>query len=515
MKSPLRRVCTISEMRKLEAMAIKAGMDKRQLMENAGAAVFREISAAADSLAGKSVLVLVGPGDNGGDGLVIARHLALAGASVTVVLSRPRDSDPLRDSAAKAGARIAGFADGIARGCAASSDIVVDCLLGIGSSPPLRGEIERILRDIEGVNGPLMVACDVASGIDADTGKADKKAFSAEITVATGPTKVGSILQPALAKSGRPIETDIGLPKKYLSELPGRILLAEEDAAAIPVRPADGHKGTFGKVLVVAGCRAYRGAATLACLGAARAGAGMVSLASIEPAIAATAARISSVTYQNLVELDGYIAASNVEAVAESIAAADAAVIGPGLGRNRETDEFVRSLLGAIAPDKRLVVDADALNACAPADGPLAACKASLVLTPHPGEMGRLLGLSTADVQENRLASALEASRILGHVVVLKGAGSIVAESDGSYAVSPLAVPSLSHAGSGDVLAGAIGSLLAQGLDPAPAARLGVTIHSLAGENVGQKFGPAGAIADDLPEAIPGVIESLRALDDS
>jgi NAD(P)H-hydrate epimerase len=329
--------------------------------------------------------------------------------------------------------------------------------------------------------------------------------------VATGPTKVGSITQPARAKSGRPIETDIGLPEKFLSELPGRILLAEDEAASVPLRPADGHKGTFGKVLIVAGCRAYRGAAALACLGAARAGAGMVSLASIEPVIAATAARISSVTYENLVDFNGSIAAANAEAVAGSIDAADAAVIGPGLGRNRETDEFVRSLISAMPADKRLVVDADALNACAPAEGPLAACKASLVVTPHPGEMGRLLGSSTGDVQENRLASALEAAKVLGQVVVLKGAGSIVAEPDGSYAISPLAVPSLSHAGSGDVLAGVIGSLLAQGLDPAPAARLGVVIHTLAGQRVGEKFGPAGAIADDLPDAIPGVIESLRA----
>ena len=505
------RVCTISEMRRLEAAAVGAGIAEGRLMENAGAAVFREISAAANGLPGKSAVILAGPGDNGGDGMVIARHLARARALVTVVLSRPRESDPLVDAAAEAGARLVVFSDGVARRCAASSDIVVDCLLGIGSSPPLRGEVERILKEVHGLKGPLRVACDVASGTDADTGAADDNAFSADITVATGPIKIGSILHPAQAKSGRPVETDIGLPENSLSGLPGRILLPEDEADSLPVRPVAGHKGTFGKVLITAGCRSYRGAAALACLGAARAGAGMVSLASIEPVIAASAARISSVTYENLVDFDGFIAAVNAEAVAKSIASADAAVIGPGLGRNRETDEFTRSLIRAAPPDTPMVVDADALNACAPAPGPLASCQASLVATPHPGEMGRLLGASTAEVQQNRLASALKAARVLGQVVVLKGAGSIVAEPDGAYAICPWAAPALSHAGSGDVLAGVIGSLLAQGLKPAPAARLGVLIHTIAGQRVGERLGPAGAIADDLPAEIPTVIEELRA----
>ncbi len=504
------RVCTISEMRRLEAAAVGAGVAEGQLMENAGAAVFREISAAVDGLAGTSAVVLAGPGDNGGDGLVIARRLARAGALVTVVLSRRRGPDPLVDAAAEAGARLVVFSDGVARGFAASADLLLDCLLGIGSTPPLRGEVERILKEVDGLKGPFRVACDVASGTDADTGAADANAFSADLTVATGPIKLGSILHPAQARSSRVVETDIGLPAKSLSELPGRTLLPEDEFDSLPVRPVAGHKGAFGKVLIAAGCRSYRGAAVLACLGAARAGAGMVSLASIEPVIAASAARISSITYESLADFDGFIAAVNAEAVAKSIATANAAVIGPGLGRNRQTDEFTRSLIRAAAPDTPMVVDADALNACAPAPGPLASCQASLVATPHPGEMGRLLGTSTAQVQQNRLASALEGAKLLGQVVVLKGAGSIVAEPGGAYAICPWAVPALAHAGSGDVLAGVIGSLLAQGLKPAPAARLGVLIHALAGQRVGEKLGYAGAIADDLPAEIPKVIKQLR-----
>ena len=507
-----RRVCAISEMRKLEAAAMDAGIAEGRLMENAGAAVFREISAAAGGLPGKSAVILAGPGDNGGDGLVIARHLARARALVTVILSRPRESDPLVDAAANAGARVIVFSDGVVRARVANDDIVVDCLLGIGSSPPLRGEVERILKEVSGLKGPLRVACDVASGTDADTGAADENAFSADMTVATGPIKIGSILHPAQANSGRVVETDIGLPENSVAELPGRILLPEDEANSLPIRPAAGHKGTYGKVLIAAGCRSYRGAAVLACLGAARAGAGMVSLASIEPVIAASAARISSITYENLVDFDGCIAAVNAETVAKSIETADAAVIGPGLGRHQKTDDFTRSLIRAAAPDTPMVVDADALNASAPAPGPLASCRAGLVATPHPGEMGRLLGTSAGEVQRNRLASALEGARVLGQVVVLKGAGSIIAEPDGSYAICPWAVPALSHAGSGDVLAGVIGSLLAQGLKPAPAARLGVLIHTLAGQKVGERFGPAGAIADDLPGEIPKVIEELRAL---
>ncbi len=506
------RLCTISEMRKLEAAAMSAGIAEGQLMEKAGAAVFREISTRANGLSGKSAVVLAGPGHNGGDGLVVARHMARARALVTIVVSRPRESDPLVEAAVQAGARTITFSPGLARRCAANADIVVDCLLGIGSSPPLRGQVERILQEIDGLTGPFRVACDIASGIDADTGAADENAFSADVTVATGPIKIGSLLHPARAKGGRLVETDIGLPEKSLSELRGRILLPEDEAKSLPERTAAGHKGTYGKVLIAAGCRSYRGAAVLACLGAARTGAGVVSLASVEPVIAASAARTSSVTYENLVEVDGYIAAINSEAVAKSIETADAAVVGPGLGRNRETDEFTRSLLRAASDHTPMVVDADALNACAPAPGALASCRSGLVVTPHPGEMGRLLGTSAIQVQRNRLASALEGAKLLGQVVVLKGAGSIVAEPDGAYVVCPWAVPALSHAGSGDVLAGVIGSLLAQGLKPAPAARLGVLIHSLAGQKAGERRGPAGAIADDLPGEIPEVIEELRAL---
>ena len=366
-----------------------------------------------------------------------------------------------------------------------------------------------MLREVTGLVEPFRIACDIPSGTDADTGAADDVAFNADLTIAAGPAKVGTSMYPARGLSGRVVETDIGLSPAALEELPGRVLVACREAAALPHRAPDSHKGSFGKVVVLAGNRAYRGAAALTCMGAARSGAGLITLASIEPVIAATASRISSVTYRSLSEIDGHIAAENADSITDLIEGANSVVIGPGIGRSAESDEFVRRVVANLPAGTKAVVDADGLNACGTIDGIFKSSSGNLVLTPHPGEMARLLGIDTAKVQSDRLTAALVAAAGAGQVVVLKAAGSIVAEPSGAYAISPVGAPALAHAGSGDVLAGAIASLMAQGLGRAASARLGVGIHASAGEKAGKSIGAAGTTADDLPDLVASVLQEL------
>ena len=498
---------TVAEMRALEAAAIAASIPEPQLMENASAAIAAQILGALGAAQGRRALVLVGPGNNGGDGLAIARHLARAGASVDVVLERPRDGDRNLELARTEWVRVHEFGAVRLERLARHADAIVDCLLGIGSCPPLRGGVSAMLQATAGY-GALRVACDVASGIDADTGAADAGAFQADLTVAAGPLKLGSLLYPARLVGGELIGTDIGLPWEALEGLAGRTI--GEAGTGLPERPADGHKGTYGRALVVAGSRRFRGAATLCCLGALRAGAGYVTLAGIEPVVAATAAMSPGVTLEPLPEEDGGIAPGAGAGLVELASAAGAAAVGPGLGQTAGTELIIRKLLGGAGPDCRLVLDADALNVLAPLDGAVRDSRADVILMPHPGEMARLLGETTKAIGANRLGTARRAAERSGAVVVLKGAGTVVATPEGEYAVAPQVAPALAAAGSGDVLAGIIAALLAQGMAGFAAASAGVLIHNRAGMRAGEGIGVAGTIAEDLPEFVPGILEELR-----
>jgi ADP-dependent NAD(P)H-hydrate dehydratase / NAD(P)H-hydrate epimerase len=500
-------LASVAEMRALEAAAIAAGTPEPQLMENAGAAIAREILGALGEAAGRRVLVLVGPGNNGGDGLVIARHLARAGASVDVVLERPRDGDRNLELARAEWVRVHEFGTVRLERLARRADAIVDCLLGIGSGPPLRGGVLSMLQATAGY-GALRVACDVASGIDADTGAADADAFQADLTVAAGPVKLGSLLYPARLLGGELIGTEIGLPWEALEQLAGRTI--SDAGTLLPERPADGHKGTYGRALVVAGSRRFRGAATLCCLGALRAGAGYVTLAGIEAVVAATAAMTPGVTLEPLPEEDGGLAAAAGARLVELVNAAGAAAVGPGLGQTAGTEALVRELLAGADPGGRLLLDADALNVLAPLDGAVRDSRADLILTPHPGEMARLLGETTETIGADRPGWARRAAERSGAVVVLKGAGTVVATPQGDYAVAPQVAPALAAAGSGDVLAGIIAALLAQGMESFAAATAAVLIHNRAGIRAGEGIGLAGAIAEDLPEFVPGILEELR-----
>ena len=534
------RLVGVAEMRALEQAAFARGSTPAALMETAGLGVARVLRrwlgaypagmtpSAVPSrrriLADETLLYLIGSGNNGGDGLIAARALAPYARATRIYLVRDRGDDPLVAAAQAVGAVIQAGATDTGRDRLAAwlreASVVVDAILGIGAAPPLRGPAQAVLaavRQTRRGTWPRAVAVDVPSGIDSDSGQADPVAFAADTTISTGPVKLGLYLPPAAGLVGWIQRVDLGLSAEMLAAVPVSSVLATAPALAaqLPARPSFSHKGTFGKALVVGGCGQYTGAPGLAARAAGRVGAGLVSLgvaASIRPIVGAT---LLDATYWPLP--DGTSGSLGPPAAAPLLAAAasyDAVLIGPGLGRAPGVDEFVAAVVRGLATGREqpqgIVVDADALNALAGTAVWSELTPGRCILTPHPGEMARLVGCSVADVQAQRVSIAREAAQRWQQIVVLKGAPTVVAAPDGLVTVLPFANPALATAGTGDVLAGAIVGLLAQGVAPQAAARLGVWLHGTAGERVRAQVGVAGAAASDLLPQLPAAIRRLR-----
>lgn len=493
-------------MRALEAHA-PPGVN---LMQNAGQAIAAAILRRTGSLGGRSVVVLVGPGDNGGDALIASGHLAATGARVTAWASRDRPNDALVTAATGRGVRWRVWT-GNPRPLmhdVRQARCLVDGLLGIGSSPPLRGPIADILAALPGVAGQTRMAVDIPSGIDADTGTADPSAFRAHVTLATGPLKLGALLHPAIEFAGRQIALDIGLPTNTYAPLRTSRIDARMARRLLPARPLDGHKGTFGRLAVVAGSSRYRGAAALATVAALRAGAGLVTLASVEPACAATAALAPAATFVPLsASPSGQVDATTAD-VAASFARPTALLVGPGLGRGVSGDALVYGLLDTLA-DTPTVIDADGLNALADRTDLLETLGPGRVLTPHPGELARLLRLASPPEGRERLAAAQDLAAQTNATVVAKGSPTFVC-ADNRVRILARPNPGLAAAGSGDVLAGAIASLLAQGLPASDAGALGAWLHSRAARIAGGRD-DRGVPMEQVAAAVGAAANLLRA----
>ncbi len=532
------RLVSVAEMRALEQAAFASGITPAALMEIAGVGVARVLrrwlgSAASTArsavpsrrtLADETLLYLIGSGNNGGDGLIVARALAPYARATRIYLVRDRGDDPLVAAAQAAGAVVhPGTTDADRSRLIAwlrEASVVVDAILGIGATPPLRGPAQEVLaavRQARRGTWPRTVAVDVPSGIDSDSGQADPEAFAADTTISTGPAKLGLYLPPAAGLVGRIQGVDLALSAEMLASVPVSTVLATAPALAaqLPPRPSFSHKGTFGKALVVGGCGQYTGAPGLAARAAGRVGAGLVTLgvaASIRPIVGAT---LLDATYLPLPdETPGSLGPQAAVPLLAAAEGYDAVLIGPGLGRAPGVDEFVAAVVRWLATGgeqpQAVVVDADALNALAGTAIWSELAPSRCILTPHPGEMARLVGCSVAEVQTQRVPIAREAAQRWQQIVVLKGAPTIVAAPDGLVTILPFANPALATAGTGDVLAGTIVGLLAQGVPPHAAARLGVWLHGTAGERVRAQLGVAGAAASDLLPQLPAAIRHLR-----
>ena len=488
------------------------------LMARAGSALAAEILAALHRVAdGARVVVLVGPGNNGGDGLVAAAQLADAGVAVTVALASARTAaDPLLATCLSRG--VTAIEAGAELGAVVSdAEVVVDALLGTGRSRPLAGEflrlVEAVRREQERRPSLTVVAADIPSGADADTGAADPATLRCDATVTFGLPKHGDFRFPAADLVGRLVVADIGLPAAAMSGLTAQLLEPAAIALLLPTRESASNKGSFGRVLSVGGCAHYMGAPVLACRAALRTGAGLVTLAAPHTVSQAMAATLLEVTHLPLTEsAEGGIAAGAAPMVEEAVGRYDALVAGCGMGQSAGARAFLEALLlDGIAAHAKVVVDADGLNLLAAIPDWWHDLPQQVVLTPHPGEMARLLGSNVADVQRDRVKAASGAAAVWGRVVVLKGAYTVVAAPDGAVRIAPFANPALATAGTGDVLAGITAALLAQGLAPFEAACCGVFLHGLAGEAFRTERGESGLLAAELTEYLPGIMRDLRA----
>jgi NAD(P)H-hydrate epimerase len=516
------KLVTADEMRRLEHAAVAAGSSEAQLMEEAGLAVAQEAWMMLGTLEGRRIVVLAGPGNNGGDGLVAGRQLASWGADVAAYMPL-NGGDPTRmEEFAMAGGTLARAEDDLDgemhEALMTSPDLVIDALLGIGGSRAIDpgSGLARSLRRLAEVRAghlpPKLIAVDLPTGLNSDTGDVDPLLVEPDITVTFGFPKVGMYQAPGSAVIGRVQIIDIGIPPAASEGAGLELLTSRTVRGLVPRRPDDANKGTFGKVLVVGGSERYQGAPRLAAAGAYRAGAGLVTIAAGRERIAALAAGIPEATFLPLEETGGSIARAAVLALRNTWPDYRAAVVGPGMGDSEDTAAFTWAALADIGTDIAggVVVDADALNAIARmSDGP-ERVPANAILTPHPGEMARLLDTTVQVVQARRLQAAQECAAKYGCTVVLKGAHSVIATVDGRSALSPFANPLMATAGAGDVLAGIIAGYLAQGAGAFEAACLGVYLHGAAGESLREEYGEAGLLAGELAARLPRVVREIQ-----
>jgi NAD(P)H-hydrate epimerase len=394
------------------------------------------------------------------------------------------------------------------------ADLVVDALLGTGLSRAPSGLIGRVIADLERDGPSAVVSIDLPSGVSSDSGVLPGGAVRAALTVALAAPKYGHVLPPGCDRVGELRVADIGIPRSVLdaaAESPLGLLEDADAEAAFPPRAAAAHKGDYGHVLVIAGSVGKSGAAILAGLGALRAGAGLVTVATPAPALPLVAmGRPEMMTEPLGVGPGGGLDREALKRALALAAGRDAAVIGPGLGQDPDTADFVRSFVRECAVP--LVVDADGLNALAASpEGVAPARSAATVLTPHPGEMARLSGSTSAEVQGGRLSAARALAARVGAFVVLKGHGTIVADPDGGAAVNPTGNPGMATGGTGDVLSGVIGALLARRCAAWLAATAGVFVHGRAGDLAAARLGQDAMLAGDLADALPEAIRSLAS----
>jgi NAD(P)H-hydrate epimerase len=517
------KIVTTAQMVALEQAAVIHGVSLDTLMENAGLAVAQAAREVLGAVAGRRVLILVGPGNNGADGLVVARHLQRWGAEVTayIVTYRP-DQDPKMDSAQAYRISVVHSSQdpdlAILDRLLDQSCLVVDAVLGTGRARPLQGAVKEIILRVNSrrvlSSRPLIMALDLPTGVNSDTGQIDPAAIRADLTVALGFPKVGLLTFPAAGSVGQLRTLDIGLPRG-MSETQNvdlELLTPEWVGRHLPGRPLDSHKGTFGHLLVVAGSRNYVGAAYLASQAAVRTGAGLVTLAAPRSVSDIAAGKLTEVIHLPLPEDEaGRIHPDAAHFIRENLNRYSALAVGSGLGLSENTVAFLEALLlQRPAPQLPSVVDADGLNNLYQLHEWRRRLGGPVVLTPHPGEMATLTGTPTAEVQRDRVESARHWARRWDIAIALKGAFTAVAHSGGMVRLSPFANPGLASGGTGDVLTGVVGGLLAQGMPPFGAACCGVYLHGAAAEAVCGDMGNTGTIASDLLDRLPPTIRHLR-----
>jgi NAD(P)H-hydrate epimerase len=508
----MKPVLTADQAATLDRQAQAQGIAVGVLMERAGRAVARACADLMGGTYGRRAVVACGKGNNGGDGLVAARHLARWGVRVAVVAVGPLKE--LREPAAMNAARldevpavrVRDFSDKTFERELARADIAIDAIFGTGFRGIPEDEWAEAIAAMNTSPAPV-VSVDIPSGVDGTTGSAEGEAVRAELTVTFGAAKLGVVLLPGAELAGAVRVVDIGLPDAMICA--GAFLVEPADVAGVlPRRTTDTHKRATGVLFVVAGSRGMTGAVRLMAEAAGRIGAGLIQVAVPEGILPVVQAELAEATFVPLPETAaGTVSSAAVDVVLEHLERADALAIGPGLSTHDETAAFIRELVrGCPVP---FALDADGLNAFTGRATDLADRKADAVLTPHAGEFARLADVSPRELAGDRLRHARALASTTGAVTLLKGSRTLVVTPEGRARINPTGGPVLATAGSGDVLTGVIGGLLARGLDPVDAASAGAFLHGLAGVLAGRSLGE-GTLASDVAAHLPEAVRRVR-----
>jgi NAD(P)H-hydrate epimerase len=516
------RVLNAAQMREADARTIQEiGIPSIVLMENAGRQVVAALEAHYGDLKSRHVAILCGRGSNGGDGFVVARTLYQRGVNVSVfvlgsIADVRGDARMNLEILGRLGLTTVEIGDEQAWELhfseIAESDLIVDAMFGTGLKAPLTGMLETVVADVNGSGIPVL-SVDLPSGISADTPELIGDCIQATITVTLGAPKPPLVLPPGEGRAGNVVIADIGIPSEVLDSVDGprlELLTREDMRELVPPREFESHKGDFGHVLVIAGSMGKTGAAHLTALGALRSGAGLVTVAtpkSCLPIVAAMAPEYMTLPLDE--DAQGHLEPTAVEQVLAI--ERDVIAIGPGLGTGDAVAAFVRALVERTSVP--LVVDADALNVLAGHPDSLNAGDGGrdLIITPHPGEMGRLAGLSTIDVQANRIDVARNFATSHRVYVILKGHRTLIATPDGKVFINPTGNPGMATGGTGDLLAGMIAAWLGQLLDTEAACKLAVFLHGFAGDLAEADEGEQAMTASDIATHLGDAVSELTA----
>ena len=515
------KLLTAAQSRELDRLSQeKYGIVSYVLMTNAGEAVARAAIEKFRARVSEAVLVVAGKGNNGGDGMVTARKLHQDGVKVRAILLGKASA--LKGDAARAHADFisAGGAvtevetdaalDAIMRG---RSGIVIDAIFGTGLNAEVSGLPRGAIEKISALKVPV-VAVDIASGINSDTGAVMGAAIEASLTVTFGFAKFGHVSYPGAGHCGELKVVEIGFAPEAIDEIaPKGIFLEAKDVHGwMTPRTDNSHKGMFGHVMVIAGSRGKAGAALLSSRGALRAGAGLVTAAIPNCVGDVVSSGQAELMTEAIADRDGHFdGRAATEALSSLIKPMSSIVVGPGIGVSDGTEDLIAWLIEeAVQPDRPMLIDADGLNVLAQI-GPakLKDAKGPVVVTPHPGEMSRLLGIGTREVNVDRISAAKKLAGLSGAVVLLKGARSVIAAPSGEVYINSTGNPGMSTPGMGDALSGMAGAFLAQRMDALRALALGVFLHGCAADRVAARYGRVGYIVGDLLDELPRAMDTL------
>ncbi|MDA8087715.1 MAG: NAD(P)H-hydrate dehydratase [Nitrospiraceae bacterium] len=504
------KVASAEQMRMIDARTIEEyGIPGLVLMERAGLSVLGRIK---ELFRPQKTIVIAGGGNNGGDGLVVARLLKNSGWNVKVhFLSTARKASPecraQLEAAKKFGVPVIFTPPGEKDFHAA---LIIDAIFGTGLGREVAGRYADVIREINRF-GEDIISVDIPSGISSDTGRVMGTAVRADFTVTFGLPKLGHVLYPGAEHTGRLFIEDIGFPRGLLDDrsIPCELIEKGQMALIVPERPLNSFKNTFGHVLALAGSKGKTGAALLCARAALKSGAGLVTMGIPEEVADVFQSRVLDEMTLPLASRDGSISIGAMERIFSFIRErGDVLAMGPGLGVTPDIRRLVPEIVRTCPVP--MVLDADALNALGGDPGVLAEVKAPVIITPHPGEMGRLTGRKGQEIEEDRLGAAASLSEKTGACVILKGARTVIAESGGRIFINPTGTPGMAKAGVGDVLTGMIAGFLAQGLNPLDAALLSVFTHGLAGEIAACKRGLHSMLASDIHDTIKDALEAIK-----